>query len=45
MDVVCGHYLPRMDVLLWIGWFCTLVVLFFMVVISLFGSLALKAPN
>lgn len=45
MGVVCGHYLPRMDVLLWIGWFCTLVVLFFMVVISLFGSLALKAPN
>jgi len=34
-----------MDVLLWIGWFCTLVVLFFMVAIGLFGSLALKAPS
>lgn len=40
-----GQYLPRMDVLLWIGWLCTLVVLFFMVAIGLFGSLALKAPS
>ncbi|MDQ0649510.1 hypothetical protein QFZ53_003706 [Microbacterium natoriense] len=34
-----------MDVLLWIGWFCTVVVLFFMVAVGLFGSLALKAPS
>jgi len=34
-----------MDVLLAIGWSCTLVVLFFMVAIGLFGSLALKAPT
>ena len=34
-----------MDALLWIGWFCTLVVLFFMVAVGLFGSLAVKAPS
>lgn len=39
------HYLPRMDVLLWTGWLCTLIVLFFIVAIGVFGSFALKAPH
>lgn len=33
-----------MDVLLWVGWACTLVVAFFVCLIGLFGSLAMKSP-
>jgi hypothetical protein len=34
-----------MDFLLWTGWVCSLVVVFFMVLIGVFGSLAMKSPN
>jgi len=34
-----------MDVLLWTGWLCMLIVLFFIVAIGVFGSFALKAPH
>ncbi len=44
-DVAGQTYIPRMDALLWVGWLCTLVVLFFMILIGLFGSLALKSPR
>ncbi|PPF65024.1 hypothetical protein C5E11_02905 [Clavibacter michiganensis] len=34
-----------MDVLLWTGWACSLVVVFFMVLIGVFGSVAMKSPS
>lgn len=40
-----SRYIGSMDALLWVGWICTLVVLFFMATIGLFGALALKAPT